>query len=42
MGKGKEADQEFREYLELDTDKGLVASAVEHMQAGRFDEAVNR
>ncbi|MSQ97905.1 MAG: sulfotransferase family protein [Xanthomonadales bacterium] len=40
LGKGKEADQEFREYLELDTDKGLVASAVEQMQAGRFDEAV--
>ena len=40
LGKGKEADQEFREYLELDTDKGLVASAMEDMQAGRVDEAV--
>ena len=40
LGKGKEADQEFREYLELDTDKGLVASAVEQMHAGHLDEAV--
>ena len=40
LGKGEEADQEFREYLELDTDKGRVASALEHLQAGRVEEAV--
>ncbi len=40
IGRGEDADLEFREYLELDADKGLVANAVEHMQAGHFDDAV--
>jgi len=40
LGKGKEADQEFREYLELDPAKGRVGKAIELMQAGHIDDAV--
>lgn len=39
-GKGKEADQEFQEYLELDGDKEVVSRAVAKLKAGLFDEGV--
>lgn len=41
IGKGKEADQEFQEYLELDEGKEPVANAVKQLQAGLFDAAVD-
>lgn len=40
LGHGKQADNEFEEYLELNPDKGVVAEAVRQLQVGHFDLAV--
>lgn len=40
LGRGREADAAFEEYFELDTDKGKVAIALDHMRAGRKAEAI--
>jgi tetratricopeptide (TPR) repeat protein len=40
LGRGGDADKAYREFLELDPDKGAVAGGIEHLRAGRKDEAI--
>jgi tetratricopeptide (TPR) repeat protein len=40
LGRGHEADAEFEEFFEQDTDKGKVATSLDHMRAGRKAEAI--
>ncbi|MDG1859845.1 MAG: tetratricopeptide repeat protein, partial [Emcibacteraceae bacterium] len=40
VGRGKEADEVFEVYFEKDPSIGLVAMGIEHLQAGRENEAV--
>lgn len=39
-GQADEADEHFREFLDKDPDSGQVAAGVEHLRAGRTDEAI--
>ncbi len=40
LGRGREADAAFEEYFEQDSDKGKVALALDHLRAGRKEEAI--
>ena len=40
VGRGAEADEEFEEFLDKDPEARRVAAGVEHLRAGRIDEAV--
>lgn len=41
VGRGAEADEEFEEFLERDPESRGIAQGVEHLQAGRVDEAID-
>jgi len=41
MGQGKDADAAFEEYFERDTEKGKLALALDHLRAGRREEAIS-
>ena len=40
VGRGAEADEEFEEFLDRDPASRRVAAGVEHLRAGRIDEAI--
>jgi tetratricopeptide (TPR) repeat protein len=41
LGRGREADEAFEEFFEQDPGRGTVALALDHLRAGRKDEAVS-
>ena len=41
LGRGQDADAAFEEFFERDADKGKVALALDHLRAGRKDEAID-
>ena len=40
VGRGEDADEHFEEFFEKDPDAGAVAIGMDHMKAGRKDEAI--
>ena len=41
LGRGREADAAFEEFFERDAGRGKVALAIDHLRAGRKDEAID-
>ncbi len=41
LGRGRDADAAFEEFFEQDSNRGKVALALDHLRAGRKDEAID-